>query len=92
MGNPNLTDQQVEAQSWGQTWADNPINQIRHADYSMKSFEQSGEHEKQTWAAEGRDMMDGPMGTQKDLMDRMGEGKSFEGLEDDMFGPEQKQG
>ncbi|MGW1076206.1 hypothetical protein [Streptomyces sp. NPDC002537] len=44
MGNPHLTEEQVERQSWGQTFSDNPFNDIAHADYSAKSFEQAGDH------------------------------------------------
>ncbi|MCC3768378.1 hypothetical protein [Streptomyces sp. UNOC14_S4] len=48
MGNPHLTEEQVEQQSWGQTLSDNPFNQIAHADYSGKSFEQAARHTEET--------------------------------------------
>lgn len=39
IGNPHLTDDQVHQESWGQVWADNPINDdILHPDYSVESF------------------------------------------------------
>ncbi|MEU2869596.1 hypothetical protein ABZ769_10350 [Streptomyces olivoreticuli] len=44
MGNPHMTEEQAEQQSWGQTFSDNPFNQIAHADYSADSFKQAGHH------------------------------------------------
>ncbi|WP_051738423.1 hypothetical protein [Kitasatospora setae] len=38
MGNPNLTEDQVSAQSWGQTWSDNAYTQFANADYSADSM------------------------------------------------------
>jgi hypothetical protein len=92
MGNPNLTQEQVEGQSWGKTLSDNSINDVLHADYSATSFEHGAEHSEQTWKSEGRDVMDGPMGVQKDVMDGMGAGKGYERLKDEMFGPEGNRG
>ncbi|MFC9327602.1 hypothetical protein [Kitasatospora sp. NPDC057015] len=49
MGNPDLTQDQVEGRSWSQTWADNPYTQVTNADYSAKSFEESAKHSAATW-------------------------------------------
>ncbi|WP_431675989.1 type VII secretion target [Kitasatospora sp. KL5] len=49
MGNPNLTQEQVEGRSWRQTLADNPASQIAGADYSAQSFEQAAQHSYGTW-------------------------------------------
>ncbi|MFE9425488.1 hypothetical protein ACFYNO_21260 [Kitasatospora sp. NPDC006697] len=55
MGNPHLTSDQVAAQSWSQTWADNPINDdINHPD-GAKDLEKANENIRKTWAAEGKD-------------------------------------
>jgi hypothetical protein len=91
-GNPYLTQDQVEAQSWGKTLSDNPFTQVRDADYSEKSFEQSALHSAQTWQAEGRDLMDGPMGIQKKVADQVGLGQEYDQLQNNIAGPEQKQG
>ncbi|MEU1630204.1 hypothetical protein ABZ746_33890 [Streptomyces sp. NPDC020096] len=57
MGNPDATDKQVSQESWGQVWSDNSINQVRHADYSMKSFIQANEETKKVWTTEGKDWL-----------------------------------
>ncbi|MCX4750428.1 hypothetical protein OG455_33800 [Kitasatospora sp. NBC_01287] len=57
MGNPHLTDDQVEAQSWGQTWADNPINDdINHPD-NAQDVAKANADIKKTWSAEGKDFV-----------------------------------
>lgn len=91
MGNPHLSDQQVEKQSWDQVWKDNPVNDFRHPDYSAQSFEQAGHGMKQTWQAEGRDIVEGPMGMRKKLADAAGVGHEFSQVEDEAFGPAPQQ-
>ncbi|MER5641492.1 hypothetical protein ABT095_31685 [Kitasatospora sp. NPDC002227] len=49
MGNPNLTEEQIDKQSWGQTLGDNPYTQVTHADFSMKSWAQAGVHSEAAW-------------------------------------------
>ncbi|MEV6949379.1 hypothetical protein AB0N07_47250 [Streptomyces sp. NPDC051172] len=90
IGNPHLTQEQVEGQSWSKTLSDNPFNDVRQADYSEKSMQETLQHSAQTWKAEGRDMMDGPMGVQKHLADVTGYGAEYDQAQDEMFGPEQK--
>lgn len=90
LGNPHLTQEQVEAQSWGKTLSDNPFNDVRHADYSEKSMQETLHHSAQTWKAEGRDMMDGPMGWQKHVADATGYGAEYDRAQNEMFGPEQQ--
>jgi hypothetical protein len=58
MGDPHLTDSQVENKSWSQVLADNPIHDLTHPDYSASSFAQASQHMAQTWQAEGGDMAD----------------------------------
>ncbi|MFF3911678.1 hypothetical protein ACFYZJ_38440 [Streptomyces sp. NPDC001848] len=90
MGNPDLTQEQVEAQSWGKTLSDNSFNDFRHADWSEKSIEEAAQHSAQTWKAEGRDVMDGPMGWRKQVADAAGYGAEYDRAQDEMFGPERK--
>ncbi len=60
IGNPNLTREQVEGQSWDRTLADNPYTQIRDADYSAKSFQAGAVHTASTWKGEEADLMTNP--------------------------------
>lgn len=57
MGNPNLTEDQVEKQSWGKTLSDNDVTQIAHADYSAKSFQAGAMHSAATWKGTEADLM-----------------------------------
>ncbi|GDY33840.1 hypothetical protein [Gandjariella thermophila] len=90
MGNPHLTDEQVEKQSWKQVWADNPVNQTLHADYSAESYQKASDHIEQTWKTEGqdlaRDAVEGPMGISKKIASATGHGQEFARAEDELFG------
>ena len=86
MGNPHLSDQQVEGRSWDQMFGD------LRPDYSAQSFEQAGQDAKQTWQAEGRDLVEGPMGVNKKIADATGRGQAFTQAEDEAFGPVPQQG
>ncbi|MFD0263538.1 hypothetical protein ACFVH7_35295 [Kitasatospora indigofera] len=57
MGNPNLTQEQVEGRSWGQTFADNQYTQARDADYSAKSFQEAAVHSEATWKGVEADVL-----------------------------------
>lgn len=37
-GNPHLTTEEIADRDWGETFADNPINNMLHSDYSAESF------------------------------------------------------
>ncbi|MFI9719125.1 hypothetical protein ACIHFE_05620 [Streptomyces sp. NPDC052396] len=58
MGNPHLTEEQVENQSWKQTLGDNPVNDALHPDFSGKSFKDAAHHAEQTWTQTGKDLED----------------------------------
>ncbi len=57
MGNPNLTEDQVSAQSWDKTLSDNPFSQVAGADYSAKSFEVAADHSAASWKAAEADAL-----------------------------------
>lgn len=86
IGNPDLTQEQVEKQSWGKTLADNPYTQVRDADFSAASAQQAGQHMKQTWQGEGRDLMDGPMGLHRVVAETVGLGDAYDQTQTDLFG------
>ncbi|GHC65569.1 hypothetical protein [Streptomyces cinnamoneus] len=50
MGNPHLTEDQVEAMSVKDVLADNPVTAIRDADYSDESFATAGKNAKESWS------------------------------------------
>ncbi|GGR06896.1 hypothetical protein [Kitasatospora griseola] len=49
MGNPNLTEEQVSAQSWKQTLSDNSVTQFENADFSAQSLQAAGLHQRASW-------------------------------------------
>ena len=57
MGNPHLTEDQVTARSWDDVWADNPVNQVRHADYSDESWDRAGAAIRQGYRDTARDVV-----------------------------------
>ncbi|WP_329566433.1 hypothetical protein [Kitasatospora sp. NBC_01266] len=56
IGNPDLTDKQVEGQSWDQTWDDNPYTQVTGADYSKASLDKAAGDSAAAWQAEFKDV------------------------------------
>lgn len=89
VGNPDLTQEQVEKQTWGQTLSDNPYTQVCDADYSAESAAKAADHMKRTWKAEGQDLVDGvvdgPFGLTRTLARAEGAGDSFDQVTD-VFG------
>lgn len=56
MGNPRLTEDQVEGMSVGEVLDDNPYTAVRDADYSARSFTEAGEKAKQKWSETADDL------------------------------------
>ncbi|MGK5732409.1 hypothetical protein [Streptomyces sp. URMC 124] len=80
MGNPHLLEEDVEKKSVSEVLADNPVNDVRHADYSAESFRKAGENSRQVWANTLRDATTGaangfgkgPVGRQRtDVLNRL---------------------
>ncbi|MXP22791.1 hypothetical protein GIY30_15725 [Gordonia sp. HNM0687] len=44
LGNPHLSDEEISERSWGETFADNPINNVMNPDYSGESFDEAFDH------------------------------------------------
>lgn len=80
-GDPNASATQVEGESFGQIAASNS------PDYSAGSFDKADQHMAATWKAEGRGVVEGPLGLNKDLVEVTGNGQAFTRLEDQLFGP-----
>jgi hypothetical protein len=57
LGDPNLTEDQISAQSWSKTLSDNPFEQVAHADYSAKSFVAGAVHSEAAWKATEADLL-----------------------------------
>ncbi|MFI9204707.1 hypothetical protein [Streptomyces sp. NPDC053048] len=55
-GNPHLTEEQVEGMRMKDVLADNPVTQIRDADYSGDSFAKTAKDAKETWSRTAKDI------------------------------------
>ncbi|WP_067692267.1 hypothetical protein [Nocardia jejuensis] len=49
LGNPHLSSDQIKERTWGETLADNPVNQMINSDYSQSSFDQAVEKMDKNW-------------------------------------------
>jgi hypothetical protein len=91
LGNPDLTEDQVEGMSAKQVAADNPFTQLTNSDTSQKSFQDAFSAMGTTWKDTGRDITDGTVPgmpvSQKTLADLTGNGAAFEAAQDQVFGP-----
>ncbi|MCX4747436.1 hypothetical protein OG455_18235 [Kitasatospora sp. NBC_01287] len=56
IGDPDLTQEQVEGQSWGRTWSDNPYTDLTRPDDSAASLDKAVADSRAAWAAEGKDL------------------------------------
>ncbi|MEU4311422.1 type VII secretion target [Nocardia sp. NPDC024068] len=41
LGNPHLSEEEITSRSWGDTFADNPVNHVLNPDYSPESFDRA---------------------------------------------------
>ncbi|MFE9421615.1 hypothetical protein ACFYNO_01490 [Kitasatospora sp. NPDC006697] len=57
MGNPNLTQKQIEGQSWNTVASDNLVTEVQNADYSGKSFDQAMLDSRAAWDSTGADIL-----------------------------------
>lgn len=80
-GNPHLSDEQAEQQSWQQLAAG------ARPDYSAGSWDKAGQQMAAQWKAEGRDLAEGPLGLGKTAAGLAGAGDAFAAAEDQVFGP-----
>lgn len=90
LGDPNLTDDQVQAQSWSTVLADNPVNDILHPDVSAASTAKAQADITATWKNEGRDVTNGFEGVNQTVANAGGNGDELKQDEDQAFGPEQQ--
>jgi hypothetical protein len=87
MGNPHLSDSQIEQESWTQVKADNPLTDLEHPDYTAQSFAHAGQDMATTWQGVDRDLVNGPLGVGQTAANGAGASEQFNHLEDQMFGP-----
>ena len=87
VGNPHLSDEQVQSESWSQVAGDNWTTDVQQPDYSAASWQHAGDHMAATWRAEGRDIAAEPLREGRQLADAAGTGAAERRAEDTVFGP-----
>lgn len=87
LGNPDLTDDQVQSQSWSTVLADNPVNDLLHPDVSDASIDKAQADIAATWKAEGRDLANGVEGVNQTITAHLGLSDQLNQHEDQLFGP-----
>lgn len=93
IGNPYASEEEITGKSWGDVLSDNPITQVRNADYSKESFDRAFENSKQGWKDATRDVLTsqivGPMGLNPaNLHEAFGVSDAeYDKMLDDTFGP-----
>lgn len=84
VGNPHVSDDEVTKGSFSD------IGKALHPDYSAKSFADARHNMAQTWAAEGRDLSEGPMGVGKYVESGLGIRDQMESSRDQTFGAQSR--
>jgi hypothetical protein len=94
IGNPHASEDEITGKDWGEVWSDNPVTQIRDADYSKESFDRAWETSAQGWRDAGRDVMTSEnlagMGSlaPENIRERSGISEAaWERMLDEQFGP-----
>jgi hypothetical protein len=87
LGDPNLTDDQVQSESWSTVLADNPVSDVLHPDTSAASTAKAEADIAATWKGEARDLTDGFEGVNQPIAAALGEGDELNQEENQVYGP-----
>ncbi|MFI1284625.1 hypothetical protein ACH4U5_28425 [Streptomyces sp. NPDC020858] len=87
LGNPHASEQDVIDKNWGEVFADNPITQIRDADFSRGSFDRATENGNEAWKATVRDVNSSDILLPNQVIDAVGLRDDMDGMVNDFVGP-----
>ncbi|MFD9522244.1 hypothetical protein [Streptomyces sp. NPDC059979] len=87
LGNPHASEQDVIDKNWGEVFADNPITQIRDADFSRGSFDRAAENGTEAWKATVRDVNSSDILLPNQVIDAVGLRDDMDGMVNDFVGP-----
>jgi hypothetical protein len=86
IGNPTLSNDQVERQSWHDVLHHNAIEDVRHPGADGPSWHDALHNSGQAWQQAGRDVNAGPAGVNEKIADLTGHGDEFRAQQDQLFG------
>ncbi|MFJ6757484.1 hypothetical protein ACIQNK_20955 [Streptomyces sp. NPDC091273] len=87
LGNPYASEKDVIDKDWGEVFADNPITQIRDADYSRESFDQATENGNEAWKTAVRDVNSSDILLSNQILDAVGLRDDMDGIVNDERSP-----
>ncbi|MFD8895489.1 hypothetical protein ACFVZ8_15880 [Streptomyces sp. NPDC059558] len=87
LGNPYATEQDVIDKNWGGVLSDNPLTQIRDADYSPASFTRAAENGNDAWKSAVRDVSSSDILLSNQLIDTVGLRDEMDAVVDGTVGP-----
>lgn len=87
LGNPYAEEKDIIAKDWGEVFADNPITQIRDADYSRESFARATENGNESWKSAVRDLNSSDILLSNQLADAVGLRDEMDAVVDATVGP-----
>ncbi|MGW6577163.1 hypothetical protein ACWGAN_34005 [Streptomyces sp. NPDC054945] len=87
LGNPYAEEKDIIAKDWGGVLSDNPITQIRDADYSRESFDQATENGSEAWKSAVRDLNSSDILLSNQLADAVGLRDEMDAVVEGTVGP-----
>ncbi|MGW6845404.1 hypothetical protein [Streptomyces sp. NPDC054958] len=87
LGNPYAEEKDIIAKDWGGVLSDNPITQIRDADYSRESFDQATENGSEVWKSAVRDLNSSDILLSNQLADAVGLRDEMDAVVEGTVGP-----
>ncbi|WP_328962910.1 hypothetical protein [Streptomyces virginiae] len=87
LGNPYAEEKDIIAKDWGGVLSDNPITQIRDADYSRESFARATENGNESWKSAVRDLNSSDILLSNQLADAVGLRDEMDAVVEGTVGP-----
>ncbi|MGW6852816.1 hypothetical protein ACWGCK_29275 [Streptomyces virginiae] len=87
LGNPYAEEKDIIAKDWGGVLSDNPITQIRGADYSRESFDRATENGSEAWKSAVRDVNSSDILLSNQLADAVGLRDEMDAVVEGTVGP-----
>ncbi|MFB7179730.1 hypothetical protein ACFCYI_18760 [Streptomyces sp. NPDC056257] len=87
LGNPYASEKEIIDKDWGEVLSDNPITQIRDADYSPESFDEATKNGNEAWKTAVRDVNSSDILLSNQILDAVGLRDDMDGVVDGLVGP-----
>ncbi|GAA2626777.1 hypothetical protein GCM10010425_24900 [Streptomyces spororaveus] len=87
LGNPYAEEKDIIAKDWGEVLSDNPITQIKNADYEPESFAHASENGNEAWKSAVRDLNSSDILLSNQIIDAVGLRDEADALVDGTVGP-----